>query len=139
MERKWSVRTYRYGDMKKIKDLHYTVRPLKTSEEDWIAWWKWQHEQNPAGPPIIFLADADGILAGQYEIVRMNLRYNGRETMGFHSQDTMTHPDFRRQGIFRILADRAYKQGAEEGGVFVFGFPNQYSHPGLVNRLDFMP
>lgn len=137
MEREWSIRPYEEGDLEKITDLYHDVQKHNKTDEDWTAWWKWQHQQNPAGPPIIYFADANGKLAGQYEMVRMKVRYDGKETVSFHSQDTMTHPDFRRQGIFKELADSTYQQGEEEGCAFVFGFPNKLSHPGFIKKLEF--
>jgi GNAT superfamily N-acetyltransferase len=137
MDRQWSIRHYVEGDEEKIKDLAFKVQELKKSEDDYFKWWKWQHKDCPSGPPIIYFADADGLLAGQYEMVRMRVRHDGKEKEGFHSQDTMTHPDFRRQGIFKELATSTYDKGEEEGCSFVFGFPNEFSHPGFVNKLEF--
>ena len=43
-------------------------------EGEWMEWWSWQHERNPAGPPIIWFADAGDRLAGQYEVVRIGMK-----------------------------------------------------------------
>ena len=132
---KWSVRPYNEGDERRINELHRKVFDHVEEDGKWYPWWTWQHKKNPSGPPMIWFADADGTLAGQYEVVRIRVRYKGKEMMACHSQDTMTHPDFRRQGIFETLANRTYQQGAEEDVAFVIGFPNQNSHPGFVNKL----
>src|SRR5262249_11264092 len=52
------------------------------------------------------------------------------------SCDTMTHPDYQRQGMFVTLAQELYAELAERHGVStVWGFPNAASHPGFVGRL----
>jgi len=66
------------------------------------------------------------------------MRINGKEGLASHSQDTMTHPDFRRQGIFEELANRTYQQAAKAGLQLAYGFPNRYSYPGLVSKLSWL-
>lgn len=137
MEPKWKVRSYEDGDEDKIKDLVSNSIYLHMDDKEWFKWWKWQHKLNPSGEPIIYFADDNGLLAGQYEIIKFRAKYNGDETIGFHSQDTMTHRDYRRQGIFKTLADKSYESATKEGGAYVFGFPNQNSHPGFIKKLEF--
>lgn len=137
MEVKWNVRPYEDGDENGIKDLFDNSVSRQMEDKEWFEWWNWQHKDIPSTPPLVFFADADGTLAGQYEIIRFRVKYDGKERIGFHSQDTMTHRDFRRQGIFKTLAAETYRQAGEDGGVFVFGFPNQNSHPGFIKKLDF--
>ncbi|MDG6225381.1 MAG: GNAT family N-acetyltransferase [Candidatus Thermoplasmatota archaeon] len=136
MDIKWSIRSYESGDETKIRLLHKHVFDHDDDESQWYDWWRWQHQQNPSGPPIIFFADAGEELAGQYEVVRFKALYDGKEIDACHSQDTMTHPGYRRQGIFEVLANKTYDKAREEGIGFVFGFPNQNSYPGFVKKLD---
>jgi len=136
--RKWSVRFFEQDDEEKIYHLHKKVFLHVEDKKKWFTWWKWQHLDNPNGLPLIWFADAGNELAGQYEMVKMRVRYQNREIDACHSQDTMTHPDYRRQGIFETLANKTYEQGNKEGVKFVFGFPNQNSYPGFINKLDFL-
>jgi GNAT superfamily N-acetyltransferase len=137
MERSWSVREYRPGDEEGIFELHQQVKRKNDLDRfEWMRWWRWQHLDNPSGMPFIWFADAKDRLAGQYEIVRFRMRINGKEGPASHSQDTMTHPDFRRRGIFEELANRTYQQAGKTGLRLVYGFPNRYSYPGFVNKLS---
>ena len=51
------------------------------------------------------------------------------------SADTMTHPDYRNRGLFIELALLTFQLCRDSGVKFVFGFPNQNSLPGFVNKL----
>jgi GNAT superfamily N-acetyltransferase len=136
MEKKWFPRKYREGDEKGVLELYEAIYGDVEDKDNRMKWWEWQHKNHPAGAPLIWLADSDGRLAGQYEVVRSKMNSGSDVFMASYSQDTMTHPDFRRQGIFKDLANKTYNQCKAEGIDIVFGFPNENSHPGFVNKLD---
>jgi hypothetical protein len=50
----------------------------------------------------------------------------------------MTHPDYRRQGIFESLAGTSYQEAGEDGIDFVYGFPNRNSRPGFIGKLGWV-
>ncbi len=52
------------------------------------------------------------------------------------SADTMTHPAHRNRGVFVKLALTTFQLCRELGIRLLFGFPNQNSLPGFVNKLD---
>lgn len=54
------------------------------------------------------------------------------------SGDTMTHPNHRGKGLFIKLAKATYRLAIENGISFVFGFPNDNSYPGFVNKLGWI-
>ncbi|WP_295791197.1 GNAT family N-acetyltransferase [Mucilaginibacter sp.] len=66
--------------------------------------------------PCLIKADNDVILAAQ-------------------SADTMTHPVHRNRGLFVELALTTFQLCRELGIRLLFGFPNQNSLPGFVNKL----
>src|SRR5262245_7711572 len=67
--------------------------------------WDWLFLENPSGTSMHYLiADASGRLAGQYSVVPMRMQHAGRRTLGLLSLDTVTDPDFMRQGILTTLA-----------------------------------
>jgi len=97
--------------------------------------WRWQFVDNPAGPGWIRLADHDGRIVGQYAAIPTRFRIAGAERVLAMSCDTMTHPDYQRQGMFVALARELY-EGIERKGVStVWGFPNAASRPGFVGKL----
>jgi GNAT superfamily N-acetyltransferase len=71
-----------------------------------------------------------------YGVIPTLLWYNKRTVLTAQSADTMTHPDHRNKGLFTELANHTYALSKAMGISLVFGFPNQNSLPGLINKLD---
>lgn len=98
--------------------------------------WRWQFVDNPAGRGYVRLADHGGRVVGQYAAVPTRFLVGGAERTFAMSCDTMTHPDYQKQGIFVTLARELYAEIAARHGVTtVWGFPNDASHPGFVGKL----
>ena len=104
---------------------------------------------------------ADGFFENKYDTIYTGAKYVGyfayneqHQPMAFYgviptvlwhdkctilaaqSADTMTHPDYRNRGLFTELANHTYALCKTEGIRLLFGFPNQNSLPGLINKLD---
>lgn len=129
----WRSRLFRNGDEQAIIDL-YTIAINRNIE---MCEWKWMFQNGPAGPAILHLADDDGILAGQYAIIKANLQIQGISVQGAQSFDTMTHPDYRKQGVFVTLAKDVYACAASQGVQLIYGFPNMNSLHGFTKHLNF--
>jgi hypothetical protein len=67
-----------------------------------------------------------------YGVIPTLVRYIGKTILAAQSADTMTHPGYRNIGLFTTLANLTYALCKQEGILFVFGFPNQNSLPGLI-------
>lgn len=50
--------------------------------------------------------------------------------------DSMTHPRYQGKGLFTNLGKIMQALAAEEGILFLYGFPNQNSYPGYIKKLD---
>lgn len=98
--------------------------------------WRWQFVDNPAGAGYVRLAEHDGRVVGQYAAIATRFLVNGVERVFAMSCDTMTHPDYQKQGIFVTLARDLYDDLTTRHGITtVWGFPNDASHPGFVGKL----
>lgn len=71
-----------------------------------------------------------------YGVLPVPFVLNGKNVIAVQSADTMTHPDYRRHGLFPLLAKKTYELAKQEGASFVFGWPNQNSYPSFKNKLD---
>jgi hypothetical protein len=74
--------------------------------------------------------------AAYYGVFPCVMNYNGKDILVAQSGDTMTHTQHRGKGLFIKLAQKTYEFAKENGVRFVFGFPNQNSYPGFVNKLN---
>jgi GNAT superfamily N-acetyltransferase len=96
----------------------------------------WKFRDNPDGPPIIAVAEDQGKIVGQYALWPTTLRLGPHIIRGAQSLDTMTHPDYRGQGMFTVLAEQCMRFAVARGIEVLYGFPNESSYPGFVRKLD---
>ncbi|HEY9534061.1 MAG TPA: GNAT family N-acetyltransferase [Mucilaginibacter sp.] len=71
-----------------------------------------------------------------YGVIPTLLWHEGKSILAAQSADTMTHPGYRGLGLFTRLANHTYALCKLEGVCLVFGFPNQNSLPGFMNKLN---
>lgn len=127
----WFARRYKTGEEAHILELFNFMFKESRSLDHWY----WKFRDNPAGSAIIYVAEADGKIVGHYGIVPLRIKVGEEYITGAQSMDTMTHPDYRRQGIFVKLANETYR-AAEESGIYVtYGFPSKASYPVYVREL----
>lgn len=117
------------SEMAEMFSLCFNLMPPKN-------YFDWKFLQNPAGKAIGFVAYHEGNVAGFYGVIPEDFIVNGEKTIIYQSMDTMTHPDYQRQGLFTNLAKKTYEHLIEtDGEVFIIGFPGLMSHSGLVKKL----
>jgi len=137
MKRVWSIRPYKEGDEEGILELRKAIDPpRKHDRERWMRWWHWMYKDNPAGNGKIWLADCNGKIVGHSAVIPVVMKIGSETVTGFQSIDTMTHPDWRRQGIYETLAKKTYAEAAKEGVHIGYRFPNKNSHPIAIKKLN---
>jgi len=128
----WTVREANRADDVRLAKLFRVVFQFDRGE----AHYQWKFHDNPDGSPVIAVAEDAGQLVGQYALWPTRLRLGSTAVLGAQSLDTMTHPDYRGQGMFTVLAERCMQFAAARGIEALYGFPNEHSHPGFVRKLD---
>jgi GNAT superfamily N-acetyltransferase len=131
MKHTLDLRAYRQGDESAILQLFQQsfnrTMPLE--------FWNWRFRDNPAAGPMIDLAwDGDALVA-HYAVSPVTLVIGEEESLTALSMTTMTHPDYRGQGLFTTLASNLYTRMADQDYLMVWGFPNYQSHRGFVRNL----
>lgn len=94
--------------------------------------WSWKHLDNPFGESPCLLAVREGRIGALRAFMRWEWRLGDERVSTVRAVDTVTHPDFRRQGLFRRLTLQLVEEMRQEGVAFVFNTPNQYSRPGYL-------
>ncbi len=84
-----------------------------------------------------FLAFEGEIPIAYYGVVPIIVSINKQLVLAAQSCDTMTHPNHRKKGLFVTLAKQTFELAKKQGIHFVFGFPNQNSYPGFIQKLGF--
>ena len=129
----------------------YTIRKLsKENVKDLIAIYKdafgisvdeqflnkKQQVQFLAQNYIGFIAyDQNEQAAAFYGVYPCLVDFQGQKYLSAQSGDTMTHSSHTGKGLFTQLALATYDYCKENGFHCVFGFPNENSFPGFINRL----
>jgi hypothetical protein len=70
-----------------------------------------------------------------YAVIPCFIKSGDSIILAAQSADTMTHPEHRNKGLFVELALATFKLCCELNIRLLFGFPNQNSLPGFVNKL----
>lgn len=79
--------------------------------------------------------NADKIPVAFYGVIPCFIEYNRERLLAAQSADTMTHPQHRFKGMFVDLSNKTFDLCRQLGIRLVFGFPNQNSYHGAVNKL----
>ncbi|HTN24536.1 MAG TPA: GNAT family N-acetyltransferase [Solirubrobacteraceae bacterium] len=126
------------------------LRPVREDDVDALAtlfracfgmqvtssYFHWKYWENPCGPVTGFVADAGDRLGGFYGVIPEPWSVGGVDVLVHQSMDTMTHPDFRRRGLFVAMAERTYDAiGERLGDTVLVGIPGPESLPGFTSRL----
>lgn len=140
MERKWSARAYKKGDENGILELMRAVPEYSVMELDevkWMRWWNWRYANNPAGDPMIWVADHDGKIVGSRSVTLVKMKIADEITVVSENTDLMTHPDYRRQGIFSTLEKKSFDQLKDCGVCVTYSFPGPMSYPIYIKSGEF--
>jgi GNAT superfamily N-acetyltransferase len=135
VERKWAAREYQPGDERGIIALWTAAFPDGERGRADLQYWHWQFCDPPAGSARIRVAVVDGTVVGHYAVIPVPMQIKGEAILGTLSLDTMTHPDYQRQGILTTLASELYAELGRDGFPLTYGFPNENSVGALVNKL----
>lgn len=119
--------------IEKIEQTFEASFPVKFDSE----YWKWRFLTNPNEQKVyVAYIMVDSILAGYYAVSPMQIDYKGEPKKMALSNMTMTHPDHRGKGYFKLLAKTLYDSLKEDGFLGVYGFANHNSHYGFKKYLN---
>jgi len=93
---------------------------------------RWKHEDNPAGPSPAWVAVHDGQVVAFRTFLRWAFEARGEVLTMARAVDTATDPDHQGKGLFRTLTLRAVDDLTEAGVDAIFNTPNDQSRPGYL-------
>src|ERR1041385_3074806 len=76
--------------------------------------------------------------ASHYSVFPCLIQKKEKKILGAQSGDTITHPRHQQKGLFVRLAKECYEFARESGVEIIYGFPNQNSYHGFINRLGWI-
>ncbi|MEM1271766.1 MAG: GNAT family N-acetyltransferase [Bacteroidota bacterium] len=119
----FTVRAYAPEDAERVAAFHRLVFGSEMTAEHYH--WKLGRPTWDLGVASSFLAEKDGQLVGHYAGTTTTLRLDGHDVPAIHISDTMTHPDFRRQGVLSLLGREAHRRWADAGVAVGYGLPTK--------------
>jgi len=122
----WKVRNLDEGEINNFLEWRNLVARRRKN----LKYIKWEYFKGPWGAAKTSIADYNGKIIGQYSTQNYEAFYFGEKIMASLSFDTATHPDFRRQGIFRALGTHHFNEQGKQNIYFSTGFPNENFWPG---------
>ncbi len=130
MDKNIVIREYREGDEVSIMKL----RGLVLSGSKDMDWWVWQYKQNPAGEPIIIVAE-DGDtneIVSHFSYIPLRMKIENNIIYAVTSVDLMVHPNYRGLGIYNKSRLKGLGIARQKGYIFEYSFPNLDMLP--INR-----
>ena len=106
------------------------------SDDISINYWKWKHLYNPYSKidSKIVLALEGNKIIGARPLLLTEFIKGGKCVLAAQPCDTMVHPDYRRQGIFKKMNDLAIEYSKEIGVSFFYNFPGWMSRTGYLKQ-----
>jgi len=104
--------------------------PTGTRDE---IFWRWKHLDNPFGRSLGLVAtNHAGQLVGLRIFMRWRFTTGNTTVRAVRAVDTVTHPEYRRYGVFSALTNKAVEQAKNEGVDLIFNTPNNQVLPGYL-------
>jgi predicted N-acetyltransferase YhbS len=96
------------------------------------AFFRWKHEENPAGSSPGWVAVDDGQVIAFRTFLRWAFERGGERLQMARAVDTATDPDHQGRGLFRRLTLQSVSDLIGAGVDAVFNTPNDQSRPGYL-------
>ncbi len=108
------------AELMQARELFEVAFKEKAAEERW----RYKYFDNPAGPVVAFAAFDGGKLVSVLPSHPSLFSVFGEEVTIYQSGDIMTHPGYRRRGIYNRLKEMSGEWLRELDVPFTIGFPN---------------
>jgi hypothetical protein len=115
------------SDIKAIKELLNSKFEGDFDQSHFI----WKHLDNPFGKSLGLVALDGGKIVGVRMFMKWQFKKGNDTVFALRPVDTITHPDYRGRGIFKVLTLKGLKKFRKEYDI-IFNTPNQNSLPGYL-------
>jgi GNAT superfamily N-acetyltransferase len=86
-------------------------------------YYRWKLFDNPSGPGVAYVAEADGLIVGMISVSSRPMRILKTTVLAGELGDGFVHPDYQRRGIFQILLIKVLQDADQMGFTFTYGTP----------------
>jgi GNAT superfamily N-acetyltransferase len=123
------------GGLAECAGLIRTAMPRTTYATE--AFLDWQYNRNPAGKALGWNAFEGETLISHCAVQPLRARLFGSSVRGVMSLNAVSHPEFRKKGLYFELVNKTYDRAREDGYAFGVAVTNDASTPGFVRDVGF--
>ncbi|OEC86105.1 MULTISPECIES: GNAT family N-acetyltransferase [Methanobacterium] len=127
MNSSFIVKEYTDKYKEKVFRLRKAVYNETFNEDEWN--WKFR-----SGKILIAVNHEDEVISLR-PTIPIRLKFRDKTIKSGMNVDVMTHPDYRRMGLFSTLVNESFKMLNGLGIFIVYTFPNNFSFPGYKKRI----
>jgi hypothetical protein len=122
---RFTLRRYDGGDETAI------VALLKSAFGVWhsLNYWRWMYKKNPAGKPIIWIAQNGKTIIGHHAIIPVRMKVADENLTGSQGVNAATHPSYQGQGVFSSIAAGCIRDACIHNIPLTFGFSRKSIEP----------
>ena len=131
----FTIKECQPGDKEQVRELYAACYGRDSDRYPSPAEWNWRYH-NGLYKSTIWLAKWGNQVAAQRAAVVKTVKIGQEYHPAAHFMDVMTHPDYRRRGLFTRLVRRTTAAVTEQGAAIGYSFPNESSFPGFVAKTD---
>ena len=124
----FTIRLFEPDDLQDVLELLESSL-MWSADSQHASLFRWKHELNPFGPSLMYVALSGTTLIGFRALLRWRFRSKGKLYEALRPVDTVTHPGFRRRGVFRDLTRHALREAEASSTAFLFNTPDAESAP----------
>ena len=117
----WEVRSYHPTDEAQLVQFFGRLYPSPVSAD----FWRWKLKSLPVPAENVWLACSDERIIFHYAGIPLTYYTPDGVCTGMVSVDTLTDPEYRRQGLLTRVGAQVYEAWEAAGVSFVIGLPNQ--------------
>jgi len=121
----WKIRKAIGEEAKEIIKLYNLAYDKPKTEEDY----EWLYDRNPSGASYVWLAidEDNGLTVSARPVFPWRMKILDNELIATQAGDALTHPNYRRRGIFTALVEAAWSELRERGIPLTYSFPIEAS------------
>ena len=116
-----------------LQNMVYKQRGLVFTKDDFLFWYR----KNPEGPVISYNAFEGDCMVAHQSFIPERMWVDDRVVKCLRSMAVVTHPDYRGQGLFSQLTNRAVEEAQRQGYDFIYAVTNANSFPIFIKHCGF--
>ena len=130
----WKTRSIRNSDIFPLGALTHLIYGNIWKRAGDADYYQWKFYSEGLPKPNGRVATIGDDVVGFQSSCHRRFRFGPRTFYSTELGDSMTHPDYRRQGMWGTITRQVIDDALERGFMPVNGFPNTFSYPGYIKK-----